>query len=45
MIELSDEQFELADINDDGFADVIDALLVQKYVVGKYDIPPIIYNS
>ena len=45
MIELTDEQFELADINDDGFVDVIDALLVQKYVVGKYDIPPIIYNS
>ena len=44
-IELTDEQFELADINDDGFVDVIDALLVQKYVVGKYDIPPIIYNS
>ncbi len=45
MIELTDEQFELADINDDGFVDVMDALLVQKYVVGKYDIPPIIYNS
>ena len=45
MIELTDEQFELADINDDGFVDVIDALLIQKYVVGKYDIPPIIYNS
>ena len=45
MTELTDEQFELADINDDGFVDVIDALLVQKYVVGKYDIPPIIYNS
>ena len=45
MIELTDEQFELADINNDGFVDVIDALLVQKYVVGKYDIPPIIYNS
>ena len=44
-IELTEEQFELADINDDGFVDVIDALLVQKYVVGKYDIPPIIYNS
>ena len=41
----TDEQFELADINDDGFVDVIDALLVQKSVVGKYDIPPIIYNS
>ena len=45
MIELTDEQFELADINNDGFVDVIDALLVQEYVVGKYDIPPIIYNS
>ena len=45
LIELTDEQFELADINDDGFVDVMDALLVQKYVVGKYDIPPIIYNS
>ena len=45
MIELTEEQFELADINNDGFVDVIDALLVQKYVVGKYDIPPIIYNS
>lgn len=45
MIELTEEQFELADINDDGFVDVMDALLIQKYVVGKYDIPPIIYNS
>ena len=45
MIELTDEQFELADINDDGFVDVMDALLIQKFVVGKYDIPPIIYNS
>lgn len=41
----TDEQFELADINKDGYVDVMDALLVQKSVIGKYDIPPIIYNS
>ena len=35
LIELTDEQFELADINDDGFVDVMDALQIQKYVVGK----------
>lgn len=44
-VEFTEEQFELGDINNDGYVDVMDALLVQKYVVGKYDIPPIIYNS
>ena len=37
--DFTDEQFELGDINKDGYCDVIDALLVQKSVIGAYELP------
>ena len=36
-VEFTDEQFQAGDVNKDGFVDVLDALLVQKYATGKID--------
>ena len=34
-VELTDEQLYVADVNDDGQVDVIDAMQIQKYSVEK----------